>query len=177
MLQFLSPIFLAISVAGASLPIIIHLLNRGQPPRLIFSTIRFIQKSIYSNQQRHRLKELLLLLLRALILCCLGVAFARPFWPYHQMLEAVDRQRNVVVVLDCSYSMGVSANGSNTFTMTKRLVSEALDQLTSQDKSALVHVSSYAKLDKLLDKNHQLTQAAVDSAQLTHRGTNLLSGL
>ena len=177
MLQFLSPIFLAISVAGASLPIIIHLLNRRQTHRFIFGTIRFIQKSIYSNQQRHRLKELLLLLLRALILCCLGVAFARPFWPYHQMLEAVDRQRNVVVVLDCSYSMGVSANGSNTFTMTKRLVSEALDQLTPQDKSALVHVSNYAKPDKLLDKNHQSTQAAVDSAQLTHRGTNLLSGL
>ena len=177
MLQFLSPIFLAISVAGASLPIIIHLLNRRQTHRFIFGTIRFIQKSIYSNEKRHRLKELLLLLLRALILCCLGVAFARPFWSYHQALETVDRQRNVVVVLDCSYSMGVSVNGSNTFMMTKRLVSEALDQLTTQDKSALVHVSNYAKLDKFLDENHQLTQAAVDSAQLTHRGTNLLSGL
>ena len=177
MLQFLSPIFLAISVAGASLPIIIHLLNRRQTHRFIFGTIRFIQKSIYSNEKRHRLKELLLLLLRALILCCLGVAFARPFWSYHQVLETVDRQRNVVVVLDCSYSMGVSVNGSNTFMMTKRLVSEALDQLTTQDKSALVHVSNYAKLDKFLDENHQLTQAAVDSAQLTHRGTNLLSGL
>ena len=73
MLQFLSPIFLAISVAGASLPIIIHLLNRRQTHRFIFGTIRFIQKSIYSNEKRHRLKELLLLLLRALILCCLGV--------------------------------------------------------------------------------------------------------
>ena len=148
MLQFLSPIFLAISVAGASLPIIIHLLNRRQTHRFIFGTIRFIQKSIYSNEKRHRLKELLLLLLRALILCCLGVAFARPFWSYHQALETVDRQRNVVVVLDCCYSMGVSANGSNTFTMTKRLVSEALDQLTTQDKSALVRDSNYAKLDK-----------------------------
>ena len=177
MLQFLSPIFLAIGATAASLPIIIHLLNRFQTQRFIFSTTRFIQKSTYSNQQRYRLKELLLLLLRALILCCLGVAFARPFWPHHQVLETVDRQRNVVVVLDCSYSMGASANGSNTFTMTKQLVSEALDQLTSQDKSALVHVSNYAKPDKLLDENHQLTQAVVDSAQLTCRGTNLLSGL
>jgi hypothetical protein len=44
-LQFLAPLFLAAGVIAASLPVIIHLLNREQARRLVFGTVRFIRMS------------------------------------------------------------------------------------------------------------------------------------
>ena len=77
----LSTIPFAIAGAiGASIPLILHLLNRERARRLIFSTVRFIQMSHQTNVRRHKLKRLLLLLMRILMLALLGLAFARPFF-------------------------------------------------------------------------------------------------
>ena len=78
-MQFLTPLFLAAGAAAAAVPLVIHLLNRERARRLVFSTLRFIKMSHQVNIQRHRLKQLILLLMRILILALLGLAFARPF--------------------------------------------------------------------------------------------------
>ena len=77
---FLAGAFAIAGAIGASIPLIIHLLNRERARRLIFSTVRFIQMSHQTNVQRHKLKRLLLLLMRILMLALLGLAFARPFF-------------------------------------------------------------------------------------------------
>ncbi|MDE0089505.1 MAG: BatA domain-containing protein, partial [Candidatus Poribacteria bacterium] len=76
---FLAGAFAIAGTIGASIPLIIHLLNRERARRLIFSTVRFIQMSHQTNVQRHKLKRLLLLLMRILMLILLGFSFARPF--------------------------------------------------------------------------------------------------
>ena len=106
-LQFLTPLFLAAGAAAASLPLIIHLLNRERARRLVFSTVQFIKMSHQANIQQHRLKQLLLLLMRILILALLGLAFARPFFAKKPAaMGETGGKRNVVVILDNSYSMG-----------------------------------------------------------------------
>ena len=40
-LGFLAPLFVAAGIIGASIPIILHLLNRERARRLVFSTVRF----------------------------------------------------------------------------------------------------------------------------------------
>jgi len=68
-------------LAGAGLaviPIIIHLVMRQRPKHLEFPALRFIQKRHDTNQRRLRLRQLLLLALRAGAIGLLALALARP---------------------------------------------------------------------------------------------------
>jgi hypothetical protein len=173
-LQFLTPLFLAVGAAAASLPLIIHLLNRERARRLVFSTIRFIKMSHQANVQRHRLKQLLLLLMRILILALLGLAFARPFFANTPSTTGVTGGvRNIVIILDTSYSMGYL----DTFDRAKKVVIELADDLQPSDTSALIFTNNRAKVVKPLDAEHRQIQTAVTSAQLTNHTTDYLDAI
>ncbi len=173
-LQFLTPLFLAAGAAAASLPLIIHLLNRERARRLVFSTIRFIKISHQANVQRHRLKQLLLLLMRILILALLGLAFARPFFANTPVTTGgTGGVRNIIIVLDTSYSMGYL----DTFDRAKKAVTELADTLQPNDTSALILTSNRAKVVKPLDAEHRRIQSAVMGARLTNHTTDYLDAI
>ena len=173
-LQFLTPLFLAAGAAAASLPLIIHLLNRERARRLVFSTIRFIKMSHQANVQRHRLKQLLLLLMRILILGLLGLAFARPFFAGTPATTGgTGGVRNIVIILDTSYSMGYL----DTFDQAKKAAIEIADNLQPNDTSALIFTSNRAKVIKPLDAEHRQIQTVLMGAQLTNYTTNYLDAI
>ena len=173
-LQFLTPLFLAAGAAAASLPLIIHLLNRERARRLVFSTIRFIKMSHQANVQRHRLKQLLLLLMRILILALLGFAFARPFFADTPATTGgIGGVRNVVIILDTSYSMGYL----DTFDQAKKATIKLADDLQPSDTSALIFTNNRAKVVKPLDAEHRRIQSAVLGAQLTNHTTDYLDAI
>ena len=74
--------FLNISLLAGSLfvavPILLHLLMRRRPQHVIFPALQFVKRLRQTNQQRLRLKNWLLLLLRCAIVVALAVAVARP---------------------------------------------------------------------------------------------------
>ena len=173
-LQFLTPLFLAAGAAAASLPLIIHLLNRERARRLVFSTIRFIKMSHQANVQRHRLKQLLLLLMRILILALLGFAFARPFLADTPATTGgIGGVRNIVIILDTSYSMGYL----DTFDQAKKATIKLADDLQPSDTSALIFTDNRAKVVKPLDAEHRRIQTAVLGAQLTNHTTDYLDAI
>ena len=105
-LGILAPLFAVAGIVGASIPLILHLLNRERARQLVFGTIRFIQMSHQTNVRRHKLKRLLLLLMRILILALLGLAFARPFFAEAPIIaQKTGGKRNAIIILDTSYSM------------------------------------------------------------------------
>lgn len=173
-LQFLNPFFLAAGAAAASLLLVVHLLNRERARRLVFSTIRFIKMSHQVNVQRHRLKQLLLLLMRILILALLGIAFARPFFADNPVVTAESGgNRNVVVVLDTSYSMGYGDN----FNRAQKEAIQIANQLHPNDASALVFTAHRAEVIKPLNAEHELIKSAVMGARPTNRTTNYLDAI
>ena len=173
-LQFLTPLFLAVGAAAASLPLIIHLLNRERARRLVFSTIRFIKMSHQANVQRHRLKQLLLLLMRILILALLGLAFARPFFADTPATTGgTGGVRNIVIIIDTSYSMGYL----DTFDQAKKAAIEIADNLQPSDTSALIFTSNRATVVKALDAEHRRIQTAVMGARLTNHTTDYLDAI
>ncbi len=173
-LQFLTPLFLAVGAVAASLPLIIHLLNRERARRLVFSTIRFIKMSHQANVQRHRLKQLLLLLMRILILALLGLAFARPFFADTPATTGeTGGVRNIVIIIDTSYSMGYL----DTFDQAKKAAIEIADNLQPSDTSALIFTSNRAKVVKALDAEHRRIQTAVMGARLTNHTTDYLDAI
>lgn len=79
MFQLLQPIWL-FSLAGLSIPVIIHLWNRKPGKTLKVGSIALVKESVLSYKRRIKLSALLLLLLRCLLLACIAIALAVPLW-------------------------------------------------------------------------------------------------
>ena len=140
----------------------------------MFSTIRFIKMSHQANVQRHRLKQLLLLLMRILILASLGLAFARPFFAdTPATIGGIGGVRNIVIILDTSYSMGYL----DTFDQAKKAAIELADDLQTSDTSALIFTDNRAKVVKPLDAEHRQIQTALMGARLTNHTTDYLDAI
>src|SRR4051812_25487233 len=62
----------------ASVPIIIHLLNRRRFQLVEWAPMKYLKLTIKTNRRRMRLEQLLLLIVRTLIVALLFIALARP---------------------------------------------------------------------------------------------------
>lgn len=88
-------------------PLLIHLLNRRRYKMKRWAAMSFLLAAYKRTRRRLRLENFLLLLLRCLIVVLLAGAMARPFVPSDSPLAVLSSgPRNVVAVLDNSYSMG-----------------------------------------------------------------------
>ncbi len=74
---FVTPTLLA-GAALIGVPIVLHLIMRREAQRFTFPALRFVQQRRVLNQQRLRLRHLLLLALRCAIIAFLAFALARP---------------------------------------------------------------------------------------------------
>ena len=72
-------LFLA-GIAATIIPVVIHLLSKGKPKRVVFPALRFAQAKFVTNRRRSALKNLLLLCLRMGGLVLLGLLLARPYF-------------------------------------------------------------------------------------------------
>ncbi len=173
-LGFLAPLFVAAGIVGASIPIILHLLNRERARRLVFSTVRFIQMSHQTNVRRHKLKRLLLLLMRILMLALLGVAFARPFFAAAPIIsQKVGGKRNAIIILDTSYSMQYE----EAFQNAKEEGIKILDGLDSTDAACLVLSSDNARVVAPLGSDFSHLRTALNAAEVTYKPTDYLDAL
>jgi hypothetical protein len=106
-LTFLVPLFL-LGLAGIAVPIIVHLTRRQRKNVIAFPSLMFLEKVPFQEQRRRRIQNWFLLSLRALALGLLAFAFARPFLDDPALAASGGGgPREVVVLLDQSYSMGV----------------------------------------------------------------------
>lgn len=111
--MFVSPEFLMAAAVGASIPLLLHLIQRRKRIHLPFPTIRFLQMAEKSASQKVRFENFLLWLLRTLIMALLGLAFAMPMIRKSGLGWLGNVPRDVAIVLDSSYSMAYrTENGS-----------------------------------------------------------------
>ena len=105
MLTFANSLFL-IALAGLTVPVILHLIDRELAVDLKFPSVRFIGKARLPRREKRRLRDLLLLLLRLTLFASVVLAFAQPIWITPQASMAEERQlRQTVYVVDASSSM------------------------------------------------------------------------
>lgn len=107
MLAFAHPAFLWLLPLAAA-PLLIHLLGRDRPPRLVFPTLRFLRPTPVSVQGRRRWQDILLMVVRMALLATLCLLAAGPFLSskpsVEDAAEGADR-RGVAILLDDSASM------------------------------------------------------------------------
>ncbi len=79
-MNFLNPFFL-LGILAVAVPVIIHLINLRRPQKVPFSTLSFLNELKKSTIRKIRIKQYLLMTLRALAVLFLALALARPFLP------------------------------------------------------------------------------------------------
>ena len=173
-LTFLTASFAIAGAIGASIPLILHLLNRERARRLVFSTVRFIQMSHQTNVRRHKLKRLLLLLMRILMLALLGLAFARPFFAdAPEFTQKTGGKRNAVIILDTSYSMQYEEVLENA----KKEAAEILDGLDAADAACLILSSDNARVVAPLGSEFSHIRTALNNAETSNEHTDYLDAM
>lgn len=143
---FLTPLFL-IGLLAALIPVAIHLIRREKPPKVMFSTIRFLKKTSKKLVLFQHLQQIALLLLRAAVIVLLVLAFARPLFNQSvaRLLDA-DPQ-SAVILLDLSMSMRWQDN----FDQAKAEALAVVDRLSGGDELSLIAFSGAAEVVRELD--------------------------
>ena len=99
-------------LAAVSIPIIIHFLNRLQVKEVTWAAMRFLRESMQKNRRRLQIEDLLLLVLRCLLIILLILALSQPALRSGPAALG-SHQATAVIILDDSYSMGLT-NGITT---------------------------------------------------------------
>lgn len=137
-MSFIHPLLLG-GLALVSLPIIIHLIMRQQPKRLIFPAFRFLKQQLRTNQRKLRLRHWLLLAFRMLLIALMCLALARPRL-FSERLAGLggDKAAIVALVIDTSPTMEYTVGGKTRLEVAKARALELLDELGSTSKIAVI---------------------------------------
>ena len=155
---FLTPLFL-IGLLAALIPVAIHLIRREKPPRVMFSTIRFLKKTSKKLVLFQHLQQIALLLLRASVIVLLVLAFARPLFNQSvaRLLDA-DPQ-SALILLDLSMSMRWQDN----FDRAKAEALAVVDRLSGGDELGLIAFSGTAEVVRELDTEGGQVRELIES--------------
>ena len=155
---FLTPLFL-IGLLAALIPVAIHLIRREKPPKVMFSTIRFLKKTSKKLVLFQHLQQIALLLLRAAVIVLLVLAFARPLFNQSvaRLLDA-DPQ-SAVILLDLSMSMRWQDN----FDQAKAEALAVVDRLSGGDELGLIAFSGAAEVVRELDTEGGQVRELIES--------------
>src|SRR4030065_2721773 len=104
MISFLNPLLL-FGVLGACIPVIIHLFNKKKAISHRFAAIDFLLQSNKRIYVKFKLRQLILLILRACLFAFLAMALARPFVKNIGGGDDGKNPTSNVIIVDDSFSM------------------------------------------------------------------------
>jgi hypothetical protein len=117
-----------------ALPLLIHLLNRRFPQWRLFSSVELIKRSMAQRSQLMKWRHWLLTLVRTLLVAAAVAAFLGPMIMRHGQPPQPTARRQVLVVLDHSYSMEAT-DGSVTLRGRAQVeASKVLDSLGGREE-------------------------------------------
>lgn len=123
-LSFLNSSVLIASFA-ALIPLLIYLFAKKRPPKIIFSSIRFIQMSQKKQKKKVNITNLLLLIIRMLIILLTVLAIARPAVKLENLRSKTTHPPTAIaIIIDNSYSMDYVVD-------TQTLLEKALEKAES----------------------------------------------
>lgn len=146
MLQFfLNPWMLA-GLAGIALPVLAHLLSKKKYDTVDWGAMQFLELDP-SARRNLRLEDLLLLAIRMSMMALLAIALARP-WIGGAWLGrwASSASRDVVIVLDGSYSMGWDGKSGTPRANSIRLARQLISDLRAGDTVTIVEAREQPRL-------------------------------
>ena len=164
---FLAPLFL-VGLAAAAVPVVLHLFRREIAPPVPFTAVRFLQKRTIERQERRRIQDPWLLLLRVLALAVLALAFARPY-----LKAAAPSRPPVVLAVDVSYSMGAPGR----LDAARRAATAVLSDLPGDTPVSLVSFADRATVAAEPTTDHGAIRAQLAGLQVGYGATRYAAPL
>jgi len=149
-----------LGLATLAIPVLLHLIQREKRTLVEFPSLMFLRRVPYHSVRRRRIRNWLLLALRLLALALIVGAFARPFIRQADATTAAAGGRDVVVLLDRSFSMGYTG----TWARAQAAARQTLQELGPDDRASLVLFSDEAETVSRSSSDRALLVAAVDAA-------------
>jgi hypothetical protein len=172
-MSFLSPLFLA-GLSALAVPVIIHLINRERREVVEFPSLMFLQRIPYRSVRRQKLRHVFLLVMRCLALAILVAAFARPFVRQPAATRAASSgARELVVLVDRSYSMGAGDHWTRAQDAARRAVSS----LTAADRATIVAFDNEAAAVTPPTADRTVLTAAIGALHPSAEGTRYAPAL
>ena len=155
-ISFLTPLILA-GLAALAVPVIVHLTQSARKNVVPFPSLMFVRQIPFRSVRRQRIRHWLLFTLRCLAVVLLVAAFARPLLEGStEAVVALSRAREVVILIDRSYSMGYGDHWERALEAGRR----AIDGVGPDDRATLVLFADRAEV---------LNQRTADRATLHAR--------
>lgn len=140
-MAFLAPLFL-IGLAAIAVPVVIHMIQRERKEVIEFPSLMFVRRIPFHSFRRQRIRHWFLLLMRCAALILLIAAFARPFFKAPALAAVTSGAREVVILLDRSYSMAYA----DRWDRAKTAAREVIDGLALDDRATLIFFDSGAQV-------------------------------
>jgi hypothetical protein len=161
-MSFLAPLLLA-AIAALGVPVLIHMIQRQRTGVVEFPSLMFLRKIPFHSMRRQRIRHWLLLLLRCAALALLVTAFARPFLQSAALAALTGGAREVVILVDRSYSMGFS----NRWERARDAARGVVRDLAPDDQVTLIFFDSGAQSGVRSTTDRASLLAAIDEAELS----------
>ena len=125
------------SVAAAA-PVVIHLLMRSKPRKVVLPTLRFVKTTHRANISKLKLKHLILLVMRMAAIVLAVLILGRAFLPGYRSSDGSSVPSAVVVVVDNSASMGYRLGGRTLLDRGKQVAAEIVESLPAGSRVAVI---------------------------------------
>jgi hypothetical protein len=134
----LNPVLLVLAGA-AVVPLLLHLLQRHQGPRIVFPALRYLRRAEKESARRIRLRQILLMLLRVAAVLLVAFAAARPFVRAGGVGHAPTA---AVLILDNSMSTAAIEGEQRVIEALQARALEVLEQAGPDDRFWLLRAGS-----------------------------------
>src|SRR5918999_1835215 len=172
-MAFLAPLFFAALITLA-IPVVIHLTQRERKQVVEFPSLMFLEKIPYQSVRRRRIRDWPLLAMRLAAILLIVLAFARPFFERPiAALSNVSGPREVVILLDRSYSMGYG----DRWARAQAAARQAVQGLTATDHATLILFGTNAQAEVRATADLSRIVAAIDAAKLSSEATRYAPAL
>lgn len=168
-MEFLAPLML-VGLAAVAVPIVIHLIGRRRAPVKRFAAMDFLLGTNRRVARRLRLRELVLLAVRALCALAIPLALAKPFVSCAAGGMTVTRgPQAVVLILDNSFTAGFKKGGETLFERAKERARRVLEELGPDADVAIEFAAEGEPAAAELSRDHLRLRDRIDAAQLSAR--------
>jgi uncharacterized membrane protein len=172
-MSFLAPLFF-MALAGLAIPVLLHLTQREKKQIVQFPSLMFVRRIPYQSVRRRKIQHWLLLAVRLAALALIIAAFARPLWRQEAGgFVPGAGAREVVVLLDTSYSMGVG----DRWARAQAAAADAFSGLGASDRGTVVLFASGADIALRSSNERARLVAVIDAAKVTAGATRYAPAL
>ena len=136
------------------IPILVHLFQLRKFRTTKFTNVKFLKKAVLQTRKSSKLKKFLILCTRLLLLACIILAFAQPYFP---PASGEIKETETVIYLDNSYSM--QARGKSGVLL-RRSIQDLLEKIPEEEVVSLftndedyLDITTEGLRERLQDRN------------------------